>query len=62
MTGSYFVDLKEWNADQLLADCSVSTSLYRNLDEVEVQFCPVLRHFRTGYHREVLLVPISEMV
>ena len=45
-----FTQVQDFTQAQALADAFPVERLHRYLDEVAEQFCPVLRHFASGYH------------
>ncbi len=45
-----FLDIADWARAQALADGFSVRQLHRLLDRFAQQYCPVLRHFRAGYH------------
>ena len=45
-----FVDIGDWKKAQKLADSWRPERLHRRLDQLAATYCPVLRHFRAGYH------------
>lgn len=45
-----FLDIADWTRAQVLADGFSVRRLHRLLDRFAHQYCPVLRHFRAGYH------------
>jgi hypothetical protein len=45
-----FLDIADWARAQVLADGFSVRRLHRLLDRFARQYCPVLRHFRAGYH------------
>ena len=56
MLENAFVDLEDWNAVQSLADNVEPALLHSKLNEVTLQFCPVIRHFPAGYHWSLMQV------
>jgi hypothetical protein len=51
-----FVDLADFARAQALADAFPVRRLHRLLDRFARQYCPVLRHFRAGYHWSLMQV------
>jgi len=50
MFDNTFVQINDSNKAQELADSVTAKGLHRQLDQVVRQYCPVVRHFATGYH------------
>lgn len=51
-----FVDIEDFAQAQVLADGLKIGPLHRVLNRVARTYCPVLRHFRTGYHWSLMQV------
>jgi len=50
MADNAFVDIGDWPQAQRLADSLDAQALHQHLDGWAQRFCPVLAHFRAGYH------------
>jgi len=50
MADNAFVDIGDWQEAQRLADSLDAQALHQHLDGWAQRFCPVLAHFRGGYH------------
>jgi len=50
MADNAFVDIGDWQEAQRLADSLDAHTIHQHLDGWAQRFCPVLRHFRSGYH------------
>jgi hypothetical protein len=50
MADNAFVEIGDWPAAQRLADSLDAQTLHQRLDEWAQRFCPVVSHFRSGYH------------
>lgn len=50
MADNAFVDIGDWQEAQRLADSLDAQALHQHLDGWAQRFCPVLAHFRSGYH------------
>jgi hypothetical protein len=51
-----FAEIGDWERAQQLADAFPVKELHQALDEYAHRFCPVLRHFDTGYHWSLMQV------
>lgn len=51
-----FVELADFPRAQALADALDIRRLHRHLDRLAATYCPVLRHFRSGYHWSLMQV------
>jgi len=51
-----FVDTEDFEKAQQLSDALPVKLLHRRLDQVAKEFCPVLRHFPSGYHWTLMQV------
>jgi hypothetical protein len=54
-----FVDTENFQKAQQLSDALPVKLLHRRLDQVAREFCPVLRHFPSGYHWTLLQVEFA---
>lgn len=51
-----FTEIADWERAQQLADAFPVKELHQTLDQYAARFCPVLRHFETGYHWSLMQV------
>jgi hypothetical protein len=56
MLDNAFIDIKDWDAAQSLADSIEPARVHRKLNEVARQFCPVIRHFPAPCHWSLMQV------
>ena len=54
-----FVDTEDFQKAQQLSDALQVKLLHRRLDQVAKEFCPVLRHFPSGYHWTLMQVEFA---
>ena len=54
-----FVDTEDFQKAQQLSDALPVKLLHRRLDQVAKEFCPVLRHFPSGYHWSLMQVEFA---
>jgi hypothetical protein len=54
-----FVDTEDFQKAQQLSDALPVKLLHRRLDQVAKEFCPVLRHFPSGYHWTLMQVEFA---
>jgi hypothetical protein len=54
-----FVDTEDFQKAQQLSDALPVKLLHRRLDQVAREFCPVLRHFPSGYHWTLMQVEFA---
>jgi hypothetical protein len=54
-----FVDLQNFAQAQKIAHTFSIQKLHRQLDKIAGQFCPVIRHFSSGYHWSLMQVELS---
>lgn len=54
-----FVDLAGFTPAQKLADSFPIPKLHRQLDQIARKFCPVIRHFLSGYHWSLMQVEMA---
>ena len=54
-----FVGLEDFAKAQKMADTFPVQMLHRQLDKIVREFCPVIRHFRSGYHWSLMQVELS---
>jgi hypothetical protein len=54
-----FVDTEDFQKAQSLSDAFSVKLLHRRLDHVAKEFCPVLRHFPSGYHWTLMQVEFA---
>jgi hypothetical protein len=54
-----FVDTEDFQKAQQLADAFPVKRLHRRLDQVAKEFCPVIRHFPSGYHWTLMQVEFA---
>jgi len=54
-----FVEIEDFEAAQKLVDTLRVEKLQRELDRVARQFCPVIRHFPSGYHWSLMQVELA---
>ncbi|WP_157633761.1 hypothetical protein [Thioflavicoccus mobilis] len=56
MADNAFLSIADPECAQQLADTLSARSLHERLQQWAHAFCPVLRHFRSGYHRSFMQV------
>jgi len=54
-----FVGLPDFAKAQKMADTFPVSKFHRQLDKIARQFCPVIRHFSSGYHWSLMQVELS---
>jgi len=54
-----FVGLQDFARAQKVADTFPVPKLHRQLDQIVRKFCPVIRHFASGYHWSLMQVELS---
>jgi hypothetical protein len=54
-----FVGLQDFGRAQKLADTFPVPKFHRQLDQIARAFCPVIRHFASGYHWSLMQVELS---
>ena len=54
MLDNAFVQIDDFAEAQRLADEISPKQLHRRLDEIVEQFCPIIRHFPSGYHWSIM--------
>jgi hypothetical protein len=54
-----FIEMEDFAKAQQLADSLQVKALHRQLDRVAKMFCPVIRHFPSGYHWTLMQVEFS---
>jgi hypothetical protein len=54
-----FVGLQDFAQGQKFADTFPVQKLHRQLDKIAGKFCPVIRHFSSGYHWSLMQVELS---
>lgn len=59
MVENGFVGLPDFSKAQKMADTFPVSKFHRQLDKVARQFCPVIRHFSSGYHWSLMQVELS---
>ena len=62
MADNAFLSIADPERAQQLADALDAQSLHAHLDQWARRFCPVLRHFRSGYHWSFLQVDYATAV
>ena len=56
MLDNAFVEIDDWQKAQALADALRPERLHKCLDRIAHKYCPVLRHFSSGYHWSLMQV------
>ncbi len=56
LTDNAFVEIADFPRAQAMADALDIRRLHRHLDQIAAEYCPVLRHFRSGYHWSLMQV------
>src|SRR4030042_850423 len=56
MLENAFVDIADFPRAQALADALDIRRLHRHLDQIAAEYCPVTRHFASGYHWSLMQV------
>jgi hypothetical protein len=54
-----FVDLQDFAKGQEMADSFPVQKFHRQLDQIAREFCPVIRHFSSGYHWSLMQVELA---
>lgn len=54
-----FIEIEDFARAQQLADALDVNRLHRRLDQVAREFCPVIRHFPSGYHWSLMQVELA---
>lgn len=54
-----FVGLQDFAKAQKIADTFSLPKFHRQLDQIAREFCPVIRHFSSGYHWSLMQVELS---